>query len=87
MARVRRRAEMLGWMVWHLLDPIGTRAGLPDLIMLRPPRLIFAELKSQHGRLTGRQRVVIGLLERCPQVEAYVWRPSDEKEIWQVLAV
>lgn len=86
MGRVRRRADLLGWKVWHQNDSIGTRAGLPDLIMVRPPRLIFAELKSEYGRLSAAQRDAIADLLRCPQVEAYVWRPSDMGAIQEVLA-
>lgn len=86
MARVRRAAEAFGWAVFHQLDSLGTRAGFPDLVMVRPPRVIFAELKSEHGRLTAAQRLVLELLGRCPGVEAYTWRPSDESAIWRVLS-
>ena len=85
MQRVKRRAEVHGWMVWHQLDSIGTRSGLPDLIMVRPPRLVFAELKSAHGRLSPAQREAIARLLDCPQVEAYVWYPRDDAVISKVL--
>ena len=86
MGRIRRRAEVFGWAVFHQLDSVGTRAGFPDLVMVRPPRVVFAELKSEHGRLTPAQRLVLELLGRCPGVEAYTWRPSDEPAIWRVLS-
>jgi len=85
MARVREVARMFGWVDWHQQDSMGTRAGLPDLILLRPPRLIFAELKSQHGRLTIEQSAAMALLELCPAVEAFCWRPSDFQRIVEVL--
>lgn len=84
-ARVRRRAEILGWTVHHTLDSTGTRAGEPDLRMVRPPRYVLAELKSEHGRVTAAQREYLALLRQCPQLEVYVWRPSDEQEIWKTL--
>lgn len=86
MARVRRRAEVLGWSVFHQLDSIGTRPGFPDLVLVRAPRVIFAELKSEHGRLTLAQRSLLEQLGQCPGVEAYTWRPSDESVIWRVLS-
>lgn len=85
MERVRRRARFYGWEVWHQLDSIGTRAGLPDLIMVRPPRVVFAELKSEHGRLSAQQKVALELLERCTGVEMYVWRPRDWDALVEVL--
>lgn len=54
-----------------------TRPGLPDLILIRPPRVVFLELKSQRGSLRAEQRFVINLLQRCPGVDAFVARPSD----------
>jgi hypothetical protein len=76
---------LYGWVVWHQLDSIGTRAGLPDLVMVRPPRVIFVELKSQHGRLGLWQAAAIALLERCPGVSVFCWRPSDWQNIVQEL--
>ena len=70
---------------WHTLDSRGTRAGEPDLRMTRPPRYILAELKSQHGRLSIEQSAALALLERCPGIEAYHWKPSDWQTIVRVL--
>ena len=85
MSRIRRLARLYGWIDWHQLDSMGTRGGLPDLILLRPPRVIFAELKSEYGRLTPQQRDAIAMLGRCPGVETYVWRPRDWQTIVQTL--
>jgi hypothetical protein len=86
MGRVRRHAKALGWEDFHQQDSMGTRAGLPDLILVRPPRVIFAELKSEHGRLTPAQRQTLERLMECPGVETYVWRPRDARDIWNILA-
>jgi len=85
LGRVTRLAELYGWVVWHTLDSTGTRAGEPDLRMVRPPRVIFAELKSEHGRLRLEQTQALALLERCPEVETYLFRPSDWQQIVEVL--
>lgn len=51
--------------------------GFPDLTLTKPPRLMYAELKTEKGVLSARQKRWIDLLSGCPQVEVYVWRPSD----------
>jgi hypothetical protein len=84
-SRVVKLAQLYGWVCWHTLDSTGTRAGELDLRLLRPPRVIFAELKSQHGRVRLEQAQTIALLERCPGVETYLWRPSDWQQIVEVL--
>jgi len=86
MGRVQRAAKVFGWAVFHQLDSVGTAPGFPDLVLIKPPRVIFAELKSEHGRLRLSQRLVLSLLARCPGVETYTWRPSDEPVIWRVLS-
>ena len=84
-ARVRQLARAYGWWDWHTLDSRGTRAGEPDLRLVRPPRVIFAELKTQHGEVSCEQALALALLERCPGVETYLWRPSDWQTILRVL--
>jgi len=87
MWRIRQRAALAGWTWrWHQLDSIGTQSGMPDLILVRPPRIIFAELKSEHGKLSAVQKQAIADLEQCPGVETYVWRPRDWASILEVLA-
>ena len=39
--------------------------------------MIFAELKSETGKLTDSQLGWLGLLGRVPSICVYVWRPSD----------
>lgn len=78
-------ATRFGWWVWHDNDSRRNRAGLPDLILVRPPRVVFVELKRETGRLRPEQARVLALLERCPGVESYVWRPSDEQDVLAAL--
>lgn len=51
--------------------------GFPDLVLLRPPRLIFAELKSDRGRVDFDQATWLNSLGTVAGVEDYVWRPRD----------
>lgn len=83
--RVETESALLGWWSWHDNDPRRNRSGWPDLVLVRPPRILFVELKTENGRLSSRQRVVLGMLARCPGVEVYVWRPSDEDDVRRIL--
>lgn len=64
--------------------------GWPDLTLMRPTgdghgELIFAELKSDRGRLRPEQRHVLAMLADCGQ-EAVIWRPRDLDHIAARLA-
>lgn len=101
LAYVRRTARLLQWRAYHTLWSVGSDGGMPDLILVRPPRVLFAELKTERGKLTKgrlhptnrgrRTRWTDGQLEwladlaHCPGVETYLWRPSDAQEIAQIL--
>jgi hypothetical protein len=81
-------ARLLGYRSYHTYDSRRSAPGLPDLLLIRPGnpgRCIFAELKTEHGRLTAAQASWIADLQTCP-VEVYVWRPADLEVIAQVLA-
>ena len=78
---------MFGWRLFHA-RPAQTQSGrwltaqtghigFPDLVMAHPSRgVIFAELKSQVGRVSPGQRIWLNVLEAAG-AECYVWRPSD----------
>ena len=70
-------AQLLGWWVFHDHDSRKNQAGFPDLVLIRPPRVMFLELKRETGKLTTAQGEVLGLLEDCPGVESRVARPSN----------
>ena len=75
-----------GWTYYHTWRSDHSTAGFPDYVLLRPPRVIFAELKREKGKATAaQQRWLDGLLE-CGQ-EAYLWRPSDSEEILRTLGI
>ncbi len=59
-------------------------AGWLDLVLAKPGRMIFAELKKQDGKLSPAQ---IWWIERHREMgdEVYVWRPSDRSEIERIL--
>jgi len=79
------RARQLGWFDYHPYDSRRSTPGWVDLTLIRPPRLVFAELKTQRGAVSKAQKAVRALLEGCA-VEVYLWRPADWDQIETVLA-
>ena len=53
--------------------------------MVRPPNVVFAELKTEVGKVGPEQRGWLDALGRCEGVEAGLWRPGDWKRIEEVL--
>lgn len=82
---VTEAAKVCGWAVYHTWLSVRSEPGWPDLVLVRPPRLVVAELKREKGKLTERQGYWLDLLRACPGIEAYVWRPSDWDEVQRVL--
>lgn len=61
-----------------------TTAGFPDLVLVRGPRLIFAELKRETGSPTREQVAWLTDLAGA-SAEVYLWRPSDLPDVQEVL--
>lgn len=80
---VMEAAAALGWLCHHTYDSRRSEPGLPDLFLVRE-RVIWAELKTQRGRLSREQADWIAALRAAGQ-EVYVWRPSDWGEVEAVL--
>jgi hypothetical protein len=59
-------------------------AGMLDLILIRRPRIVWAELKSERGKLTVEQAACVAELRACGQ-EVFVWRPRDWEAIERCL--
>ncbi len=83
-------AHLYGWLVHHdrpsqnsrgqWMTAIEGDAGFPDLALARSGFVIFAELKSEKGRLTEGQQRWIEALANTKGVDArhlvFVWRPQ-----------
>jgi hypothetical protein len=69
-------AHLCGWWTYHTHDSRHSAKGFPDLVLVRAPDAIFAELKSERGRVTAEQADVLARLALCG-LETAVWRPSD----------
>ena len=75
-------AKQYDWETFHasvhrVADTYRTDGrGFPDLVLAHPTRgVIFAELKTERGRLTDAQKDWATALS--PHVEWYCWRPSQ----------
>ena len=89
-------AKLHGWLVMHTRaveirpgvwkTPLTGHPGYPDLTLVHQSRgVIFAELKSDIGRLSTGQKVWLDTLDLAG-VENHVWRPKDLDAISKRLA-
>jgi len=83
---VRTLAHTQGWRTYHPLRSQGSEAGWVDLVCLRPPVLVLAELKTDHGRLTAAQRQWLEGLQQVTTIATHLWRPEHWDQVVQVLA-
>lgn len=77
----RAARTLHGW-----VTALSGQPGFPDIVAVRAPRQIIAELKSQGGKLSAEQEAWLYELHRCEGVEVYVWRPDEIERIEEVLA-
>ena len=76
-AEVIQLARYGGWACYYThYSPFST-PGWPDLALIKPPRVVLAELKTARGKLRPEQADTAHLLERCEHAEYYLWRPAD----------
>ena len=89
---VERIARFNGWLVYHAPDNKpdargrvqNITAGFPDLVLVKNETLIFAELKSEIGKISSEQDAWLNAISAC-QVLTFVWRPSDLSEVRNIL--
>jgi len=74
-------ANLFGWRAYHTFDSRRSQPGFPDLILVRPPVVIAAELKTDKGRITLAQREWLAVLERCDRIQTRLWRPQDRDQV------
>ena len=75
-AQVEQLARLNRWRVYHPWTSIRSAEGFPDLTLVRPPRLVFLELKRESGKVRIAQEGWLADLAACGHV-ARVARPSD----------
>jgi hypothetical protein len=67
--------RLLGLPHFHPLSSRGMAAGWPDSVIVGS-KIIYRELKSEHGKLSPEQRA-IGDRLKAAGADWKVWRPSD----------
>ena len=84
--QIRTLCELYGWLMYFTFNSRRSPSGYPDLVLAQPDegRLVYAELKSDNGKLTASQVEWIEALRACGQ-EVYIWRPDDITEIARLL--
>lgn len=97
-------AHHAGWLICHFRPAmvrgewrtaVSGDKGLPDIIATRDGRIIFVELKTEHGKLSLEQAVWMSELQKArhgmPYMkgdglpEVYLWRPSGRDKILEIL--
>ena len=85
--QVRQIARLYGWtMQYHTHDARRSDPGWPDLVLHHPElgRTIFAELKTDSGKITAAQAEWLHALG-ISGLETAVWRPRDTRTVQAVL--
>ena len=72
-----------GWKVYHANKPKRDERGFPDIVAAKDGTVIFAELKTETGRLRAEQK------EWRDEIRGayFVWRPSDMEDIKKTIGV
>ena len=84
-AWIRRQANIRNWADYCTWNSKHSPRGWPDLTLIRPPRIIFAEVKNEEGNPTNDQIRTLQLLCLVPWVETYLWYPEDSDDIIRIL--
>lgn len=86
--QVRDLCKLFGWKMYFTWRSIHSPKGMLDLLLTNRERkrVIFAELKTEKGKLTPEQQETFDDLEECGQ-EVYVWRPADIENIARLLRI
>jgi hypothetical protein len=71
-------ANRLGFRAYHTHDSRRSEPGFPDLVLVKPPRVVFVELKVGRKQLTDSQKAWMFDLEHCSEVDAFVLRGSPD---------
>lgn len=96
LAQVIDLAHVYHWRVAHF-RPSRTKygwttavqadgAGFPDLVLVRPPRCLFVEVKTETGQPSDKQYEWLRELSGCPGISVCIWRPHQFEEIAQILS-
>lgn len=69
-------AKLCGFRVYHTFDSRRSAPGFPDVCCVKGKSLIFIEVKTESGKLTGDQAEWLTALRPVPGVTILVVRPT-----------
>ena len=75
-AEVEPLFKLYHWKYYHTFNSQHSVPGFPDYVAARDRQTIFAELKTETGKITTTQIEWIKTLRKAKQM-VFVWRPSD----------
>lgn len=73
-------------MTYHVYDSRRSNPGWPDIVAIRRGRMVVAELKTMAGKVTRDQQEWLDGFAGVLGVEAFLWRPSDVREVDRTFA-
>lgn len=80
-SQIERYAKLTGWLIYHTFDSRRSTSGFPDLTLCKTGRrTLFAELKSETGKLTDAQIEWLTALAATGET-ACLWRPRHLDDI------
>jgi len=82
-SQVEKIAKQCGWLCYHTYDSRRSEPGFPDLVLVKE-RVIFAELKTDSGKLSPAQMIWEQKLIAAG-AEYRLWRPGDIQNIVKIL--
>lgn len=77
-AAVMAEAATNGWRGYHTWTSMHSAGGFPDCVLVRPPRIVFVELKGPRGKVSEQQAAWLDDLAGVPGVEVYVWHTTED---------
>lgn len=77
-------ATSLGYLAYHTFDSRRSNPGFPDLVLVGNGKVIYAELKTEKGRVRPEQKKWLKAL-KSNGAEAYLWRPQDYDAVREYL--
>ena len=70
-------ARLNGWKAYFTWTSIHSPAGFPDIVLVRGPKMIIAELKSETGKVTQAQDEWLAAFHQVKRLNIFCWRPED----------
>jgi hypothetical protein len=94
--QVEERLTVFGWWWLHIPPNVvvctrchtkiyrGIEKGFPDIFAIKPPYMLWLELKAERGHLETEQRRVGAMLKACGQTFVQA-RPRDRERVLQLI--